>query len=70
MFHDVHVSLAALRLANAGYRVEVNLTSDKLRAYVRNVEMVRLRIKNACVPDHKIWQAVQAADSLKAAGKL
>jgi hypothetical protein len=41
-----------------------------LRAYVRNVEMVRLRIKNACVPDHKIWQAVQAADSLKAAGKL
>lgn len=70
MQHDIHVTIAAERLTNAGYWVRVDLKRDKIHAYIGKLELLRIRIKNACLPEHKIWQAEKGAEMLRAAGKL
>jgi hypothetical protein len=67
---DIHHTVAAIRLKKAGYVVTTNLARDSFKAIVRGHVLVALRIKNACVPEHKIWQAEQAIASVRAAGRL
>lgn len=67
---DITHSEAKLRLERVGYRVQVDLTHDRLHAFIRGVCLVSMRIKNSCVPFNKIWQAEQGADLLRKNGRL